>query len=268
MTIQQLFARLWDQYLQVTPCAQPIQQLLGQGHPIINDHVAFRTYALPDIRLDDLGRHFIELGYEYAGEYHFDIKKLDARHLQHPCAKYPKVFISELKVHELSSEAQQIIGRLYQQLPTGFMQDACALYSGAPWQLSYQDYLTLLGESEYAAWLGAFGYRANHFTVSVNDLSGMTELEEVNQLVCDAGFKLNLSGGAIKGSSQAMLEQSSTLADHVDVEFSDCHAVIPSCFYEFALRYPDEHGQLYQGFVEASADKIFDSTNNEVTSFT
>ncbi|MGL4837356.1 MAG: DUF1338 domain-containing protein, partial [Shewanella sp.] len=35
----------------------------------------------------------------------------------------------------------------------------------------------------------------------------------------------------------------------------------PSCFYEFALRYPKANGELYTGFVAASADKIFESTN-------
>ena len=58
-----------------------------------------------------------------------------------------------------------------------------------------------------------------------------------------------------------MLEQSSTLADKVAVNFSDKTVKIPSCFYEFAKRYPLNNGQLYTGFVAASADKIFESTN-------
>ncbi len=32
-------------------------------------------------------------------------------------------------------------------------------------------------------------------------------------------------------------------------------------FYEFAKRYPTANGKLYQGFVAASADKFFESTN-------
>lgn len=39
-------------------------------------------------------------------------------------------------------------------------------------------------------------------------------------------------------------------------------AKIPSCYYEFARRYPDPRtGRVYDGFVAASADKIFESTN-------
>jgi hypothetical protein len=36
---------------------------------------------------------------------------------------------------------------------------------------------------------------------------------------------------------------------------------IPSCYYEFALRYPDTDGKLYSGFIAKSADKIFESTD-------
>ncbi|MFM2480979.1 DUF1338 domain-containing protein [Celerinatantimonas sp. YJH-8] len=259
--LDSLFEHLWQQYVEITPSAQSIHALLGRGQPIVNDHIALRTYALPDIGLEDLGAHFIQLGYEYAGDYDFTIKKLRARHLQHPDPAVPKVFISELKVSELSSAAQHIIGMLYQQLPPGFMRQSDALYRGRPWQLSFHDYQMLLAESEYAAWLAAFGYRANHFTVSVNALAGFNSLDDVNQTLQDAGFSLNRSGGLIKGDAYALLEQSSTLADHAQVQFSDQLASIPSCFYEFALRYPDAHGRLYQGFIEASADKIFDSTN-------
>jgi len=36
---------------------------------------------------------------------------------------------------------------------------------------------------------------------------------------------------------------------------------VPSCYYEFAKRYADKSGEIYQGFVTTSADKIFESTN-------
>lgn len=51
------------------------------------------------------------------------------------------------------------------------------------------------------------------------------------------------------------------MADKIAVVFSDTTVEIPSCFYEFALRYPKANGELYTGFVAASADKIFESTN-------
>ena len=97
--------------------------------------------------------------------------------------------------------------------------------------------------------------------MSVNDLPGFDSVAAVNAALKRAGYALNDSGGEIKGSPEVLLEQSSTLADRVPVRFSDGEQVIPGCFYEFACRYPQADGSLYQGFVEASADKIFESTD-------
>ena len=75
------------------------------------------------------------------------------------------------------------------------------------------------------------------------------------------GFKLNPFGGEIKGTPEELLEQSSTMAESLNVQFADGVYAIPACYYEFAKRYAMPNGQLYQGFVASSADKIFESTN-------
>ncbi len=105
------------------------------------------------------------------------------------------------------------------------------------------DYQTLLAESEYAAWMAAWGYRANHFTVSINHLENFDDIESVNTAVKNGGFSLNTSGGEIKGDKTVMLEQSSTIADKAEVAFTDQTVLIPSCFYEFAKRYPLANGE-------------------------
>ena len=122
-------------------------------------------------------------------------------------------------------------------------------------------YELLASESEYASWLYVWGFCPNHFTVSVNHLTNFNNLDAVNNLIKTNGHKLNSSGGEIKGSIEELLEQSSTMADKVKVQFTNTDAEVPSCYYEFAKRYPDSNGNLYQGFVSKSADKIFESTN-------
>mgnify|MGYP001471310139 CR=1 FL=1 len=77
------------------------------------------------------------------------------------------------------------------------------------------------------------------------------------------GFKLNSSGGEVKGTPHVFLEQSSTLANRVEVKFTDGKKEIPSCYFEFAKRYALDSGELYQGFIAKSADKIFESTNTD-----
>ncbi|CCQ10922.1 FIG008480: hypothetical protein [Pseudoalteromonas luteoviolacea B = ATCC 29581] len=261
--VDTLFANLWDNYLSVTPSAVEVHKLLGstQQDDVINDHIALRTFNHPKIGLEKLAAHFLEVGYKECGEYHFEAKKLYAKHFEHSDPTKPKVFISELLLEKCSNELQTIITNLIDQIDTSVVTADNFLYSGTHWQISHAQYKTLLAESEYAAWMAAWGFRANHFTVSINYLNNFDSIEAVNQALKEGGFALNTSGGEIKGSPEVLLEQSSTLADDYKVAFSDGEFAIPSCFYEFALRYPKADGELYTGFVAASADKIFESTN-------
>jgi len=262
--INKLFQGLWDDYIQITPSANKLHQLLGTKtgeSDIINDHIALRTFNLESVNLKKLAAHFIALGYEKKGDYDFASKKLTAQHFEHPDTKQPKVFISELKVDELSDTAQTIISKMVSSITAQAVEADNFLYSGTHWTVSHDDYKTLLVESEYAAWMAAWGYRANHFTVSVNHLKDIDELTKVNDTLKQAGFKLNAMGGEIKGGKDVCLAQSSTMADSSEVVFSDTTLNIPSCFYEFAQRYKMVNGEYYQGFVAASADKIFESTD-------
>ena len=134
-------------------------------------------------------------------------------------------------------------------------------YVGTPWKVNFETYQKLYKESEYAAWLSAFGYCANHFTVDINRLKNFNSVKQVNDYLKLEDYILNASGGEIKGSPDVLLEQSSTMASKVQWHFEDGIHEIPSCFYEFAYRYPTQTGKLYQGFVAASADKIFESTH-------
>nr|WP_297399897.1 DUF1338 domain-containing protein [uncultured Marinobacter sp.] len=258
-----LFARLWDNYREVTPSADRIHKILGaeEGQAIVNDHIALRTFNLDPVRLDALAQHFTGLGYREGGEYHFKAKKLYARHYEHPDPDVPKVFISELLVDQCSPALQSIVEELVDQVDPNRVTADDFLYSGRHWSVTHDTYQALLAESEYAAWMAAWGYRANHFTVSINHLTQFSTVPDINQLLKDHGYTVNASGGEVKGSPDELLEQSSTMADRVPVRFHDREATIPSCFYEFARRYPKADGQLYSGFVAASADKIFESTN-------
>ena len=106
-----LFARLWDNYREVTPSADRIHKILGaeEGQAIVNDHIALRTFNLDPVRLDALAQHFTGLGYREGGEYHFKAKKLYARHYEHPDPDVPKVFISELLVDQCSPALESIV---------------------------------------------------------------------------------------------------------------------------------------------------------------
>ncbi len=260
MSLEVLFDRMWDQYSELNPQAKEIHSLLGKtGNKISNDHVAYRSVNLPGFGVDTLKAPLISAGYKVCGEYRFEQKKLYAIHLEHADKSLPKVFISELLLEELSPQAQELYKDVLKDvtLPEG----EAVLTSGRTWSVDFKTYQELYKESEYAAWLLAFGYCANHFTINVNELSDFNDLVELNAFLEENGYKLNASGGKIKGSKEVYLEQSSTMAGELAVSFSDGEASVPSCYYEFALRHKMDNGELYQGFVAGSADKIFESTN-------
>ncbi len=264
MTINQLFETLWNDYGQINPSAVRVHDILSKkGETVYNDHVAFRTFDDPKINLEQMAKVFKKHGYVVKGEYIFVEKKLFAQHFEHPDSTLPKIFISQLESKKLSETAQKIIKSLVAQVPDNLTtrEDFCV--SGRPWKITHKEYTQLLQESEYAAWMAAFGFRVNHFTVNVNALKGFKNLESLNEFIKSSGYKLNASGGEIKGSKSVFLEQSSTLADKTKVKFEDGTFEIPSVYYEFALRYPMADGKLYQGFVEKSADKIFESTDTK-----
>ncbi len=260
MIVAELLDALWRDYVATTPQAERIHRLLAErGEVVLNDHVALRTFGVPGIAIADVARPFEALGWELQPDhYRFTDKKLVARYWRHADPALPKVFISELRVAELSAGAHQIIERLVRQIPAGF---ALMPWAGRPWQVRRAEYETLLIESEYAAWVAAFGFRVNHFTVSVNALTTFPDLPSLNAFLVDHGFALNQAGGAIKGTPAEHLEQSSTLADTIPVDLAGETVRIPSCYYEFARRYPLPSGELFHGFVPASADRIFESTN-------
>jgi hypothetical protein len=267
LPLKDLFQRLWNDFTEINPQAESIHRLLeSRGEVIVNDHVAFRTLSDPRINIDVIARPFLEAGYTRCGEYAFDQKKLDARHYEHPAPHAPKVFISELRMHEFSVDLQKTLRELVDQVSVETLQDPQLCAAGRPWMLTYPEYEALAAESEYAGWMAAFGFRANHFTVLVNALRRIDGLAELNNLIKQAGFPLNSEGGEIKGSPEVFLEQSSTLASQIEVRFRDGVHRIPGCYYEFARRYPLPDGKLFGGFVAKSADKIFQSTDRPAAS--
>ncbi|MGB5445369.1 MAG: DUF1338 domain-containing protein [Psychromonas sp.] len=258
------FNRLWQQYRAISPQAIAIQRLFeSEGEVLVNDHIAFRTLANCDISIKHLEKEIFALGYQHLDSYHFVNKKLIARCYVHP-ASPTKIFISELLWQELSKPAQSIIKNIINQLQSAPTHDQSRLSSGRLWALpSYADYLTLLDESEYAAWFSVWGIRANHFTLFVNHFRKYKKLSQVVELLQKKGYSLNEAGGLIKGTEEDLLIQAATMADKQFVDFKDAgRKEISSCYYEFAQRFKQKDGQLFQGFVPESADKIFESTNS------
>jgi len=261
--INNILNQLWTKYIDQNPHAKRVYDLFAErGDAVINDHIALRTFNHPKIDIDSLAAVFLNIGYKYGGEYNFEEKHLYARHYVHPDSNLPKVFISQLELEHFSKDLNAEVNKIVEKISEEEIVKNDFVYSGVLWgELSFATYNLLRQESEYAAWLYTNGFVANHFTVSVNHLNSFSKLEEVNEFLKENGFQLNANPDEIKGSPEKFLEQSSIKAGFQEVNFKEGKYKIPTCYYEFALRYPMENGELFNGFIDESANKIFESTD-------
>eukprot|EP00775_Hariotina_reticulata_P007665 gene7665-7868_t len=277
-----------QRHLACTPtAASVIDRVYKQGYgadQVFHDHFAFRTFAVPGLGLESLGSALEGFGYTRQDYYTFPKTHLLAAWFAPPDALYeqlPRIFVSQLQVEKLSARSQSIIQSYTEQFaaasPTSAMLEAwtSAVTGVLPWRTpSREDYLTLLDESEYGAWVLVNGFLLNHTALSVHQIKGHTGdiYTFANELVMK-GFDLNQTGGLMKVSPDHGLLQCSTVADLVDFRFSDgqTHPVV-GAYMEFVERKPlpeFEHlaasGQLKEahrrdGFESDSALNIFAST--------
>ena len=264
MNLEEIFSRLWDDYTEQNPSARTIFTLFQEkGETVLNDHIAFRTFNDNRMGIEVLSQPFIEKGYQPAGWYQFEQKHLTAMHFELPGEEHaPRVFISELILEDFSPYLQETIRKAIAEVDPGRWNSKDLIFAGNLFgKPSFDTYEKLRAESEYAAWLYVHGFRANHFTVSVNALRSFDGIEEVNAFLKENGFLMNASGGEVKGSKEQLLKQSSTLAEIVAIDFIEGVQEIPACYYEFAERFHDNDGKLFSGFIAGSADKIFESTD-------
>lgn len=284
---------LFDRYNEQVPAVKKITGALvsngviqSQGD-IVNDHVAFRTLGVPNLGIASFEKIFLHHGYEKRDHYYFEAKKLNAYWYAPPSPEYPRVFISELVVPELSDTAQEIIRKYTGHISTDPV-DALNLDDGEQigeffhsplWQIpEKKDYEVLLDESEYAAWVIYNRYYLNHYTISVHELKqGYNTMEDFNTFVEALGLKLNTEGGKIKVSADGLLRQSSTMAELQEAVFANGEKMpIAGSYVEFAERLvlPQyagldnselEAAHRREGFETANADKIFESTYTKKT---
>jgi len=110
--LERLFECLWHEYRGRVEHARAYEDLLlRRGGTFRNDHVAFRTFAAQSrwSGIAAVSRPFEALGYRAAGAYDFPDESLTSLHFAPPDEKLPKIFISELRVWELSPRARRIV---------------------------------------------------------------------------------------------------------------------------------------------------------------
>ncbi len=297
-TLEQILSGLMRRYQERVPDVSKITRemategIIARPEDIENDHIAFRTMGGPQLGIKSFEKIFLHYGYEKRDPYFFAAKKLDAYWYSPPAPQYPRIFVSELRVGDLSEEAQRIIKSYTDEVTRDPVDDldlddatqVDEFLHKALWRLpTWEDYGRLASESEYAAWVIYNRYYLNHFTISVHNLpQGYDTIATFNRFLEQHGFKLNDSGGKIKKSPDSLLLQSSTVAEMIEAEFAgkekldrEKHSISGS-YVEFAERVvllqfqnlskneiKREHRR--EGFEAGNADKIFESTYSSQT---
>ncbi|XP_042049081.1 uncharacterized protein LOC121794801 [Salvia splendens] len=280
-----------DVYLNRNPTAKKILELVHsyEKDHICYDHFAFRTFGVNDHGIDSIARFFMDFGYVQREELSFPAKKLKAYWFSPPSevragpgagvnGPLPRIFISQLLVDQMTSEAQKIIRKYTAMSGNGYMHSALASALGClTWETpSFSEFQQLARESEYAAWTLVNGYALNHVTVSAHRLkSNLRKIDNLNKFIEENGFRLNSEGGILKVSPDGLLLQSSTVADSSSFHFSEgITESIPRCYIEFAERLvlpqfknvaEDKVEEFHRrdGFEVGNADKIFESTSKD-----
>lgn len=287
--MQALFTPYKDSVTDVQKIANELiaNNIISSEEDIVNDHIAFRTLRVPNLGIASFEKLFIHYGYVKKDYYNFEEKKLNAYWYAPPSPQYPRIFISELRVNDLSENAQKIINQYTEnivqdpvdQIDLNNAEAAGNFFYKPLWEIpTVTDYQTLEEISEYAAWVIYNRYYLNHYTISVHELkSPYNSLEKFNEFLKTIGIKLNTSGGVIKTSKDGLLKQSSSIAKMVNAIFRGGENLkISGSYVEFAERLPypefdtiatDEVKPKHRrdGFESANADKIFESTYNSQT---
>jgi len=284
-TINIILESLFDTYSNRVPDVKKITSALIESNiisnqsEIVNDHIAFRTMGVEFLGIQSLEKIFLHHGYVKKDFYSFKTKKLNAFWYSHSDENMPRIFISELKVNDLSENSRKIISKYTDQvtedpvdkLDLSNANDVISFLSNPLWSLpSLNDFNDLLKETEYGSWVIYNRYYLNHYTISVHELIDQyNTLEKFNAFVTKIGIKLNDSGGVIKESKDGLLLQSSSVSNKVKANFTQGSSLISGSYVEFAERrilpkYSNvsEIKSIHRrdGFEASNADKIFEST--------
>ena len=286
-TINLVLESLFETYSKRVPDVTKITEamvsnnIVSNQSEIINDHIAFRTMGVKHLGIKSFEKIFLKHGYKKRDFYSFKEKKLNAYWYSHSEKNMPRIFISELKVDELSKDAQKIIKQYTNQIKNDPVDnidlnnsdEIINFLTNPLWTLpSLFHYNELLKETEYGSWVIYNRYYLNHYTISVHELKEKyNTLEDFNKFLNSIGVKLNDSGGVIKESKDGFLLQSSSVANKVNAHFKEGMSLISGSYVEFAERkiLPEfinldlnkiNSTHRRDGFETSNADKIFEST--------
>lgn len=292
--LRELLDRLWGAYrLKMEHVVTYESVVAAHGGTFRNDHVAFRTLAAqnPAAGHFTLGRIFEALGYRAGGCYDFPDTHLTAVHYNAPDPSLPKIFVSQLKIWELSPAGRErCFASLRAHRPTVSDADLAdlssletlgprrrkevfervsAVFLELPWPLPQKaDVLALNEESQYGAWVLVNGYGVNHFTAAVDPKGprALNDIEKVVEALRRAGVPMKAT---IEGARGSGLRQTSTEAVVVPTAVRDgktktlmpwTYAYLEIAERPFRKNPTTGRRERFEGFLGGQAAPLFEMT--------
>ncbi len=285
--LERLFSFLWEEYRDRVDYARAYENILKDcGGTFRNDHLAFRTFATQErwSGIAALSRPFEALGYRPAGAYDFPDKHLTSIHFAPPSESLPRLFVSELRVWELSPKARKIVLASTAQTTPGLDDAELAQLSDLPklpaklrdkllrrWAAQFArrwpapkaaDAVALERESQFGAWTLLHGHTVNHFTAAVHshEVDSLDSIEKTIAALKAAGVPMKPD---IEGDPGSKLRQSSTQAVVIPVEMRSGSRMVKKpwtyAYFEIAER-PLIDGRRFEGFLGGQATNLFEMT--------
>ena len=285
--LERLFSWLWQEYRGRVSYARAYEDILkSRGGNFQNDHLAFRTFAAQErwSGIAAVARPFEALGYRPAGTYDFPDKRLTSIHFAPPSESLPKLFISELRVWELSPKARKIVLASTAKTTPGLsdaelagLADVGGIKAATRdkllrrWAAQFarrwpapraSDAAALERESQFGAWTLLHGHTVNHFTAAVHAhaVPDLDDLEKTIVALKAAGVPMKPE---IEGEPGSKLRQSSTQAVVIPVEMRAGARVVKKpwtyAYFELAER-PLLDGRRFEGFLGGQATNLFEMT--------
>lgn len=293
-----LMERLWEGYCKrVTYAQQYADMVKAEGGNVVNDHCAFRTFntftGKQPTGIPAISEVLEALGYEKISPYSFPSKHLNSFHYQHPNnINFPKFFVTQLEVKNLSAETQNLINEAVKDTPdilageprqllatlkhnkelisaeADRLVEALVKFFARPWQPAKREtILSVNKESQFAAWTLLHGNSVNHFTAYINhqNVPAWGDIEQTMAVLKEAGIPIKPE---IEGAKGSKLRQSSTQAIDEDcpvVEANGSMGILrwSYAYYELAeRRYIEEDGKQvwFDGFLGEQATNLFEMT--------
>ncbi|MBB6005004.1 DUF1338 domain-containing protein [Arcicella rosea] len=293
-----LMEKLWEGYCQRVKYAKQYADLvLSKGGNIVNDHCAFRTFntltGKQPAGISAISEILEAMGYEKISPYSFPSKHLNSFHYQHPTnINFPKFFVTQLEVTELSEATQDLINEAVKDAPdllagearqllaslkhnkelisaeADRLVEALVKYFARTWSpVKKETILAVNQESQFAAWTLLHGNSVNHFTAYIN-YQNVPEWDGIEgTMAALEGIGVPIKP-AIEGEKGSKLRQSSTQAIDEDCPVIEVDGSLGTLSWSYAYYELAERGYLetdgkkvwFDGFLGEQATNLFEMT--------